>query len=301
MIDFKNNVFHGAMTKQFIPMLAAALLMLASFSACTVPGSETSAQLDTAKIVSLHCTASEILVALGFEDNLVGVDVSSTYPVSLQEKPKVGHSRQIAAEGVLALGPDVVIGLEAEVKPELADQIRSAGAKLLLFAHEYSPEGAKQLIRIMADSLGRIEQGETVIAALEADLATADSVIAQAESKPKVLFIYARGAGTMMVAGEGTQLEKIITLAGGENAVSGFTDFKPLTPEALVAANPDVILLFDSGLSSLGGIDGLLEVQGIKETNAGKNRRVVEMDGQFLTGFGPRLGQAMAELATKIR
>lgn len=287
--------------KRLISIAAAALFAAASFSACTVPGGEAGAQIDTAKIVSLHGTASEILVALGFEENLVGVDVSSTYPASLQDIPKVGHSRQIAAEGVLALGPDVVVGLETEVKPELAEQIRSAGVKLLLFEHEYSPEGAKQLIRTMADSLGRSEQGETVIAALEADLATADSVIAQTESKPNVLFIYARGAGTMMVAGEGTQLEKIIALAGGENAVNGFTDFKPLTTESLVAANPDVILLFDSGLSSLGGIDGLLEVQGIKETNAGKNRKVVEMDGQFLTGFGPRLGQAMAELATKIR
>ena len=103
-----------------------------------------------------------------------------------------------------------------------------------------------------------------------------------------------------MVAGQRTQLDEMIKLAGGENAVSGFEDFKPLTAESLVAANPDVILLFDSGLSSLGGIDGLLEVQGIGQTNAGKNRKVVEMDGQFLTGFGPRLGEAILELAKKI-
>src|SRR3546814_10521282 len=115
-----------------------------------------------------------------------------------------------------------------------------------------------------------------------------------------VFFIYARGTGTMMVAGQLKQLDEMITLAGGENAVSGFEDFKPLTAESLVAANPDVILLFDSGLSSLGGIAGLLEVQGVAETNAGKARKVVEMDGQFLTGFGQRLGKAILELTKKI-
>lgn len=289
------------MIKRTISIGFAVMLAVASFTACTVSDSGDGGLLDTAKIVSINGTASEILVELGFEDNIVGVDVSSTYPASLQQKPKVGHSRQIAAEGVLALGPDVVIGVNGDVKPELAEQIRSAGVRLLLFEHDYSPDGARQLIRAMADSLGRAARGEAVVQALDADLAAADSLIAKAPDKPKVLFIYARGAGTMMVAGRDTQLEKIISLAGGENAVNDFTDFKPLTAEALVAANPDVILLFDSGLSSLGGIDGLLQVQGISETNAGKNRNVVEMDGQFLTGFGPRLGQAMAELATKIR
>src|SRR5690606_33860565 len=119
-------------------------------------------------------------------------------------------------------------------------------------------------------------------------------------SNPKVLFIYARGTGTMMVAGKDTQVGKMIELAGGVNAVNDFADFKPLTAEALVAANPDVILLFDSGLSSLGGIDGLWEVQGNKQTNAGKNRKVIEMDGQFLTGFSQRLGKALEELGKKI-
>jgi iron complex transport system substrate-binding protein len=104
----------------------------------------------------------------------------------------------------------------------------------------------------------------------------------------------------MMVAGKNTQVEKMIELAGGVNAVDDFTEFKPLTAEALVAANPDVILLFDSGLSSLGGVDGLLEVQGIRQTNAGKNKKFVEMEGQFLTGFSQRLGKAVEELAKRI-
>src|SRR5690606_31816548 len=182
-----------------------------------------------------------------------------------------------------------------------ADQIRSSGVGLMLFDHEYSIDGAKQLIRAVADSLDRSAKGDSLLRELEVDLAVADSVVAQSQTQPKVLFIYARGTGTMMVAGQQTQLDEMIKLAGGINAGPGSTDLTPLTSEALVAANPDVILLFDSGSASLRGIEGLLERQGMRQTNAGKNKKVVEMDGQFLIGFGPRLGQAVMELAEKIR
>ena len=276
------------------------VLFISAISACNVSNESAEVSFaDSTKIVSINGTVSEILVDLGFEDNIIGVDVASTYPASLNAKPKVGHSQQMAAEGIISLGPDVVIGTSEDVKPELAEQIRNSGVKLLLFDQEFSAEGTKNLIRSIADSLDRTAKGDSLISVVNADLAKLDS-LPKTEPKPKVLFIYARGTGTMMVAGNGTQVEKIIKMAGGENAVNGFTDYKPLTAEALVAANPDVILLFDSGLSSLGDTDGFLEVQGVKETNAGKNRKIVGMDGQFLTGFSQRLGKAALELAEKI-
>ncbi len=252
----------------------------------------------TTRIVSLNGTVSEILVGLGLEQNIVGVDVTSTYPESLQRKAKVGHNRTISPEGVLALQPTLVIGLTQDVKPALVEQFRSAGARVLLFDQEHSAEGAKKLIRQVGDSLHRQAQADTLVLRLETDLGKAPSAPAP---KPKVLFIYARGTGTMMVAGGGTQVEKVVELAGGQNAVQGFRDFKPLTPEALVQANPDVILLFDSGLKSLGGENGLWAVQGMNQTTAGKNRKVIAMEGALLTGFGPRLGQAVSQLAQNLR
>ncbi len=270
-------------------------------ASCTNPPASTSGNnlADTARIVSVNGTTTEILAALNLADKLVGVDVASTYPEAVASLPRVGHSRQIAAEGILALSPTLVIGTTADVKPELTAQLQQAGVKTLLFDQTFTTEGTRNLIRSVADSLGSSARGDSLITALDADLEKAKEPI-KAGHQPRVLFIYARGAGTMMVAGDGTPLQQIIELAGGQNAVTGFPDYKPLTAEALVAANPDVILLFDSGLQSLGGEEGLLNVQGIKETNAGKNRKIVQMDGQLLTGFSPRLGLAVAELASKI-
>jgi iron complex transport system substrate-binding protein len=252
------------------------------------------------KIVSVNGTISEILVGIGMEANIIGTDVTSNYPETLKNKPKVGHNRNLSAEGILALQPEIVTGLATEVKPELVAQLKSAGIKLVLFNQTFSAEGTRKLIREVAQAFGKAQMADPLIKKLDADLAGAAKVI-KTTKKQKVLFIYARGTGTMMVAGEGTQMAQIIEMAGGVNAVSGFTDFKPLTPEALVAANPDVILLFSSGMQSLGGTAGLLNVQGVNQTNAGKNKRFITMDGELLSSFGPRLGLAVNELAQKAK
>ena len=88
----------------------------------------------------------------------------------------------------------------------------------------------------------------------------------------------------------------IIGIAGGQNAITEFEDFKPLTPEAVVKSNPDYILMFDKGLESIGGVDGVLKLEGVASTNAGKNKKIIAMDGQLVSGFGPRVGQAAAQL-----
>lgn len=252
----------------------------------------------TLRIVSANGTLSEILVGLGLEKQIVGVDVTSTYPASLEKLPKIGHNRSIAAEGILTLNPDVIVYTDQSMlSPAVVKQLSSSGKKLIAFRHEYSREGAIRLIREVGAYFNANAQAEKMVKALQADLA---KIPAPANPK-KLLFIYARGTGTLMVSGTGTSLDKMFALAGHKNAVSGFTDFKPLTAESLITANPDVLVLFSSGLESLEGMEGLLKIPGVANTNAGKNRRIVTMDGQFLTGFGPRLGKAAIELSQKVK
>ncbi|WP_291200938.1 hemin ABC transporter substrate-binding protein [Dyadobacter sp.] len=250
------------------------------------------------RIVSANGTLSEILVGLGLEKQIVGVDVTSTFPASLEKLPKIGHNRTIAAEGILALNPDVIVYTDQSMlAPAVVKQLNSSGKKLVEFKHEYSKDGAIRLIREVGAYFNAQAQAEKMVKTLQADLAKVPSPA----SPKKLLFIYARGAGTLMVSGTGTSLDKMFALAGHKNAVTSFTDFKPLTAESLITANPDVLVLFSSGLESLEGMDGLLKVPGVASTSAGKNRRIVTMDGQFLTGFGPRLGKAAIELSQKVK
>lgn len=249
------------------------------------------------RIVSVSGTLSEIICGLGLESQLAGVDITSTYPASLGKIPKVGHNRSISAEGIVALNPDVIIYTDqTTIAPAVIQQLIGSGKKVVEFRQEYSKAGAVKLIRDVGKYFNAMPQAEKMVKTLESDLAR----IPKPAAPKKLLFIYARGTGTLMVSGTGTSLDKLFLLTGNKNAVEGFTDFKPLTSESLLAANPDVLVLFSSGLESVDGADGLLKVPGIANTNAGRNRKIISMDGQLLTGFGPRLGKAALELAQKI-
>ncbi|PWJ56700.1 iron complex transport system substrate-binding protein [Dyadobacter jejuensis] len=250
------------------------------------------------RIVSVNGTLSEIVAGLGLTSQLVGVDITSTYPESLQKVPKVGHNRSLSAEGILSLNPDLIIYTnESMVSDRLLSQLKASGKKVVLFEQVYSKQGAIDLIRAVGKYFDRNAQAEKMVTTVENDLRR----LVRPEKPQKLLFIYARGTATMMVAGTGTALEALFGLTGNINAVQGFSNFKPLTAEALVMANPDVLVLFDSGLESLDGPQGLLKVPGVMATNAGKNKKIVSMDGQLLTSYGPRLGKAAIELAQKIK
>lgn len=285
------------MQRNILGFLCATTLAFTACKPATNEGTGTTARLtDSTRIVSLSGTTTEALSALGLESNIVGVDVTSTFPESVQKLPKVGHNRNMNAEAILALRPQYVVGIEAQLNPDLLTQLRGAGAQVMVFPLTYSVAGAQGLVSAVADSFGASEKAAAINNNIAADAQKAPAL----SGGPKVLFIYARGAGTLMVAGDNTPMKAMIELAGAQNAATGFEEFKPLTSEGMVAANPDVILLFDDGLQSLGGIDGLLAVPGVAQTTAGRNKAVIEMDGQLLTGFGPRTGQALSELAQKI-
>jgi iron complex transport system substrate-binding protein len=271
----------------------ALILLLLSLGACQSEiNPETEKIEEIKRIVSLNGTITETLIALETTDSIVGVDVTSSYPSSVEKIQNLGHISTISVEGILSLNPTHVLVYQDELKPQIKDQLKQAKVEVVEFEREYSIEGSKKSIEQIAKWSNKVENGKKLIE----DINLAVKNLSKNTEKPSVLFIYARGAGSLMVAGDDTQLAKMIELAGGKNAVSGFSDFKPLTAEAVVAANPDIILMFDSGAASLSGTSGILTVPGVKMTNAGKNKRIITMEGLLLSGFGPRIGTAISTL-----
>lgn len=276
--------------------IVLSLALWAGLTVSCTPATENSEDKSGKKIVSLSGAVTETIAALGGENQLVGVDVTSTFPESVKAHAQdLGHIRSITLEPVVALQPDVVVATAKDFSPELQVKLKDAGIKVGLIGQAYSVQGAKDLIQEVGNLLGNADT-KPLTDKIDTDLAQ----VQKFDKIPKVLFIYARGAGTLMVAGDKTPFSEMVKLAGGENAVSGFEDFRPLTPEALVQGNPDVILLFDSGLASLGGIDGLLAVPGVAQTTAGKNRAVIALDGGLISNFGPRTGEAALALNNAI-
>jgi iron complex transport system substrate-binding protein len=288
--------------KKINTILVAAFILVATVSCkketkttddSTVK-TDTIAKVETYKIVSLNGAVTEIVSALGHEKEIVGVDVTSTYPESLKATAKdLGHVRSISIEAIMALKPTLILATDKDMSPELLEKLKNSGVKTEVFAQEFTADGSKKLIADVAKALNN-DGAKALQDKIDADLKNVKPIAAA----PKVLFIYARGANMMMVAGTSTPVERMIALAGGKNAVTDFEDFKPLTPEALIKGNPDVILLFDSGIGSLGGPQGVLKIPGVDKTNAGKNKKVIAMDGALLSGFGPRVGEGAVKLNT---
>ncbi|MDE2704787.1 MAG: hemin ABC transporter substrate-binding protein [Gemmatimonadetes bacterium] len=251
---------------------------------------------DSSRIVTLGGTITEIVFALGAGERVVGVDASSSFPEAVNQLPKVAYHRRLSAEGVLSLRPTLIIATTEAGPPEALQQLESAGVTVLILPHDPTVENAIAKIERIAAALNVQARGTALVQALKEELSQVQSSIPQTAAQAKILFLYARGQGTLMVAGQDTSADTMIDLAGGTNAVQGYSGYKPLTSEAAVAAAPDLILLMDSGLESIGGTQGLWQLPGLALTPAGQQGRVLSMDGLFLLGFGPRLGQAALAL-----
>lgn len=251
------------------------------------------------RIVSLNGSTTEILFALGVGDNVVGCDASSTYPKGVSEQlPSVGYQYGLNAEGILSLKPTLVIGREDVKPPQVVEQLRMAGVTVLLLKEPRSFEKAKRRLLTIGKAVGCQKRAEELTEALEADIKKLETKLTSRKGKPKqrALFLYLRGAQTTLVLGMDTAPGAMFDIVEAENAAGSITGNKPMTAEAVIAAQPDVYVLFTTGLESVGGVDGLLKLPGLAHTPAGQNRRVVSMDGQYLSGFGPRCGSAALDL-----
>lgn len=249
------------------------------------------------RVVSVGGDVTEIVYALAADSLLVGVDTSSQYPEAATSLPKVGYQRRLSAEGVLSLNPTLVLASADAGPPAALEQIRQADVRVVVLPDSHTVDVAIKKIRVIASAIEKTEKGEALAQKLSDDMQQTRQLLAKVSPRPRVLFIYARGQGTMLVSGKNTSAHTMINLSGGVNAVTEYDGYKPLTSEAVVAAAPDVILMLESGLESLGDIDDLLEVPGVALTPAGQERRIVTMNGIYLLGFGPRLADAVRDLS----
>src|SRR5690606_4231477 len=255
------------------------------------------------RIITLNSALTETVFALGFGSSIVTTDVTSESPTTSAKLEKVSKNRSVSSEGLIRYKPDIVLAIEGEVSRAVIQQLRTAGVKFVAIRQQYSSKGALNFIQDVANALDEADRGKELVNATQKALQEVElSIKKQPFTKTStVLFIYARGTGTMSVAGNGSSIDEIRKLAGAQNAVQEVADFKPYTTEALDSANPGIILMFDFGLSSLGGKDAMLKLPGVRLTNAGKNKRIIQMNGPLLINFSSRLPEAIRELHSAMK
>jgi iron complex transport system substrate-binding protein len=254
---------------------------------------------DTSRILPLVGSVTEIVFSLGLGDQVVGRDVGSSFPEA-GHLPVVTDGHQIDVEGVLSLRPTVVLADTWVGPPEAIEQLRASRVPVVVLDEAWTLDDVAPRIERVAAALGVPDAGHELIEATVSQIEQAASA-SDDDAGPRVAFLYLRGtAGVYLIGGAGSGADALIEAAGAVDAgvESGLErPFTPITSEALIAAQPDVLLVMTGGLESVGGIDGLVELPGIAQTPAARDRRVIAVDDALLLSFGPRTGAVVAQLA----
>lgn len=266
---------------------------------------------DASRVVALSLSGSvgDAIYSLGLQDVLVGRDVSTQFPGAddIPLVTKAGHS--IDAESTLALEPTLII-TDGSIGPtDVVLQLRDAGVQVVTVDRAIDAESSYASIQQIAGALGVGETASVLVSSIKEKITEVESdvstlVPSEESQRPRVAFLYVRGtAGIFYLFGEGSGVDSLIQSVGAIDVAgeAGWVGERPMTEEALVKMNPDVLLVMTDGLESAGGVDGLLAAQpSIALTAAGQHQRIIDVDDAVLFAGGSRIPDVIDGLARAI-
>lgn len=251
--------------------------------------------------VSAGGALSEWVSALGAESKLVGVDTTSQHPESLKALPSIGYQRQLSAEGILSLRPQILVGTEEMGPPPVLSQIRSAGVQVELFSAQADLPTLQRNLQHLGALLGSETQAQTLFENYQQQLKQQQAWVAAAQAgkaAPGVLLLLGHAGGKPLIAGKNTAADWLLQQAGGRNLAT-HDGYKPFSVESLAGLNPDVLVFSDRSLTGEAARTALFKENSIlAATPAAKSGRVFELDPTLLVGgLGPRLPQTLKQLS----
>lgn len=263
---------------------------------------------DISRILPLDVsgTIAATVFSLGLGDNVVGRDGSTDFDGTRHLPVATGSGHTITAEAILELEPTVLLTDTSIGPKEVRQQLRDAGIAVVMISSERRIDTNDDLVAEVAAALGVSERGTALAARLSAEIESAHTEIAQiapaeASDRVRLAFLYVRGnANIYYIFGADSGADSLIEALGAIDVASeiGWVGMKPMTAEALVAAQPDALVMMSDGLESVGGVNGLLErIPALAQTPAGKNARVIDMADSEILSFGPRTAQIVRALA----
>ncbi|WIV90141.1 heme/hemin ABC transporter substrate-binding protein [Proteus appendicitidis] len=240
---------------------------------------------------------TELVYAIGAGDKIVGVDETTSYPEQTQALPHIGYWKQLSTEGILSLRPSTFVTWDdAEPKMVLRQLAQHNVDVIALPRTPATFDLMLKNIRTLAASLDKKTEAEALIHTLQSRLAVIAEKNNHIKQKVKVLFFLSPGGGIPQVAGKNSVADAILALAGGDN-IATHENYRIYSAEAIIAANPEVIVITtQSQQNHTGGIrasEGLASVPGVSMTQAWKNQRIIEIDQSLILGMGPRIVDAV--------
>jgi iron complex transport system substrate-binding protein len=249
------------------------------------------------RVVSAGANITEIIIALDAEQQIIAVDSTSQLPSDLS-LPVVGYHRQLSAEGLLALAPDAIIGSDEMGPDSSLNQLQQAGVQIHRLNSQSTVASLEQRIDALAKLLGHQSQAMALQQKLSQQLSELEKY-SQSAKPINSLFFISHDAKKLLTAGSDTTANSIMELAGAVNlAKPHLNSYKPLSDEAILSMQPELLLFSQRSLDKLGGVSGVLNsFPVLAATPAGKTKAIYAIDGHALIGG---LGLASIDEAVRL-
>ena len=247
------------------------------------------------RIVSLAPSTTEILCALGLEDKIVGRTKYCNYPESIMALPEVGGTSDPNIETIVDLNPDLVVGA-THVSEEVIDKLREVGINVAFLNEEENFEGTYSAIEKLGMLTGTDKEAAKVVDEMKQKIADLEAAIKDLHLTELPKVYYATGFGESDYgAGGDTFIGEIIHLAGATNIAQEIPGWS-ISKEQIADGNPDIIIV-PSGINMA---TEMATADFYKDLKAVKEGKVYEIDGDSISRQGPRVADALVEMAQKI-
>ncbi|MCW8327749.1 ABC transporter substrate-binding protein [Photobacterium sp. SDRW27] len=237
------------------------------------------------RIISAGAAITEIIYALDAEKQLVAVDATSKSMID-ESIPTLGYHRQLSAESLIALNPSRILGSNEMGPQSTLDLIKQAGVDINILNSGEAVNDLLTRIEEIGTLTGKEDKAAQLQTKVKQQVETISAALANQTKAKKVLFLMIHDGRPANVAGRNTTADTVIQLAGAINpAASAVTAYKPISTEAMIEMQPDIILISSRTLHSLGSTDKLLEkMPQLAATPAGQNKAIATIDGTALIG-----------------
>ena len=251
------------------------------------------------RIVSVGSDLTEIVYALGAGGQVVATDTTSQFPAAAAATRKIGYMRELAAEGVLSLEPDLLLLSAAAGPPSVIRQLAATGIAMARAPEHYTLAAVREKIQLLGQALHRPAQAGELLGSFDRQVSELQTLREQLSGRPRVAFLLSTGRGAPQAAGSATAAQAVLDLINADNVFT-HRGYKAVATEAMIALNPEIILMMNHSIASAGGAQTVLQWPAVALTDAGRQQRLIGVDGAALLAFGPRVVASAMALARQI-
>ena len=253
-------------------------------------------------IVVAGGSITEIIYFLNLQNKLVGVDVTSNYPLTAKKLPSIGYIRNLSIEGLLSLKPNLILAEESIGPPIIVKQLNKTSVEFRIIKNNYTIDGINEKFLCISKILDVNIKNNIDYKKFVNNVKKLKSFVKNNNKEKKDILLILMMKGTSpIIAGKNTSGHGFIKMIGQNNSMDKVSGWKPVSSEQILIANPNYIIVTKRALKDFTSIEKFLKLPGISSTKAAKNKNVFIKDGMSLLGYGPRTINVAKEILINIK